>query len=417
MKNSMSRDTKICIIGAGPAGLSVAHFLNQKEYKNIKIIEKNDTAGGKCCSINYEDRSYELGAVLGDSGYRTTMSIVKKTVSSRSMPPKGYLSDFNGGAKSLQKRCWELPLMLEALFRYIPVKIFNRRLRKPGFDYFDSQFHDTFYEWTRRNNFSQIYNAFEPIFAGFGYDYFEDIPAAYVVKFFTWSVMFSGLFFNQRVFVWKDGIQDMWRRVAKDFDVHYSTEIKQIKRGEKVELETLKEKFESDILILACPLDNTMAFLDVTSDEREFFSKIRYIDYQTYLCFVDGLPEANRHDYIMPNITDRRKGHMIVWYKRWADSNLVTVYVISDWEKSDNAIINAIETDLKRLGAKLKGVHSFKKWNYFPHVSTEDFKNGFYENLEGLQGNNNTYYIGELLSFPSVEHVTRYSKYLVERFF
>ena len=56
-------------------------------------------------------------------------------------------------------------------------------------------------------------------------------------------------------------------------------------------------------------------------------------------------------------------------------------------------------------------------WRYFPHVSPEEFKQGFYHRMEGLQGLNHTYYGGEILGFSSVEGSASYSYALMDRFF
>ncbi len=42
---------------------------------------------------------------------------------------------------------------------------------------------------------------------------------------------------------------------------------------------------------------------------------------------------------------------------------------------------------------------------------------GYYETLEALQGTQNTYYAGEIMSFSTIELCAQYSRSLVERFF
>ena len=54
---------------------------------------------------------------------------------------------------------------------------------------------------------------------------------------------------------------------------------------------------------------------------------------------------------------------------------------------------------------------------YCPHVSSEDYKNGWYEKLEAIQGTNNTYYAGEILSFGDMEDTCAASKDIIGRFF
>ena len=46
-----SRESRIAIVGAGPAGLSAGYFLKKKGYKNVTIFERLGRVGGMCCSI------------------------------------------------------------------------------------------------------------------------------------------------------------------------------------------------------------------------------------------------------------------------------------------------------------------------------------------------------------------------------
>ena len=65
----MDKNTRICIIGGGPAGLSAGMYLEQKGYENYTILERNDRVGGKCWSPTYNGRRYEMGAIMGVPSY------------------------------------------------------------------------------------------------------------------------------------------------------------------------------------------------------------------------------------------------------------------------------------------------------------------------------------------------------------
>ena len=56
-------------------------------------------------------------------------------------------------------------------------------------------------------------------------------------------------------------------------------------------------------------------------------------------------------------------------------------------------------------------------WYYFPHVSSADYADGWYDKVEALQGERNTYYAGEVMSFGDMEETAEYSRDLVRRFF
>ena len=46
----MDKNTRICIIGAGPAGTSAAMYLEKAGYENYVIYEKSGRVGGKAFS-------------------------------------------------------------------------------------------------------------------------------------------------------------------------------------------------------------------------------------------------------------------------------------------------------------------------------------------------------------------------------
>ena len=65
----MEKNTRICIVGGGPAGLSAGMYLEQKGYENYTILERLDRVGGKYWSPHYNGRRYEMGAIMGVPSY------------------------------------------------------------------------------------------------------------------------------------------------------------------------------------------------------------------------------------------------------------------------------------------------------------------------------------------------------------
>ena len=60
---------RICILGGGPSGLSMAMYLEQAGYEHVTILEKSDRIGGKCCSPLQLGKHYEMGAIMGVPSY------------------------------------------------------------------------------------------------------------------------------------------------------------------------------------------------------------------------------------------------------------------------------------------------------------------------------------------------------------
>jgi tryptophan 2-monooxygenase len=52
----MSSQQRICIVGAGAAGVVAAHHLRRKGYDRVWVFEARDRVGGKCCTVEHEGR-------------------------------------------------------------------------------------------------------------------------------------------------------------------------------------------------------------------------------------------------------------------------------------------------------------------------------------------------------------------------
>jgi phytoene dehydrogenase-like protein len=77
-KQPISRDKRIAIVGAGPAGLSTALFLSKNGYHNVTVFEKLGRIGGLCDSITVDGMSFDLGANYVTWAYKETLKIAKE---------------------------------------------------------------------------------------------------------------------------------------------------------------------------------------------------------------------------------------------------------------------------------------------------------------------------------------------------
>jgi hypothetical protein len=117
------------------------------------------------------------------------------------------------------------------------------------------------------------------------------------------------------------------------------------------------------------------------------------------------------------NYTYARQHHPLCWLKRWKNHDVAIFYVLSDSPNDMDRIINTIYTDLAKKNYYLGKIRSAKCWKYFPHFNTKALQQNIYNQLEHLQGKNNTLLAGEIMNFSTVELTTRYSKKLIDRFF
>lgn len=412
----MSQDlkTKIGIIGAGPAGLTAAEALKAKGYTDIVLLERLDRVGGKCCSIEYKGRKYELGAGAISEDQRTVMDLARKygVNYERVRYSKNGILDLE--AKPVKKLGpWAYVRLGLQLIKYRSLCKRYADAIAPGHKNVAPELFVPFSELAKKEGIELLATKLAPFFSGFGYGYFEEIPAIYVLKYYPWETVVS--FIRKDIYTFPEGIEHLWTVVAKQYQVEYDVEIQKIERSGRVLVETNKGEFAFNKLLIAAPLDESLNYLDASQEERELFSQIKHIDYRTYACRVEGIPKHN--GYVPANFCQEREGHPVFWYYRFTDSDLCTFYVIANGQLSDETAAANIADYVQKLGGRVLEVRDKPHWKYFPHVDTEQMRAGYYERLEALQAQNSTYYLGELLNFSTVNVSAMYSEALIERFF
>lgn len=408
--------TRIAILGAGPAGLSAAEALQAKGYTQVTVFEQADHAGGKCRSIEYQGRSYELGAGIVAENNQAVIKLAKKY----GVPygpvefGKSILVDSQTG-QPLEKKPLTSKLYTahKLFFKYRQLTKRFRSLAEPGFLNVHSDACLPFSVFAKQHQLELVAEEFAPFFTGFGYGYFEHVPAAYVLKYYSWETVKA--FAKRQMYKFPGGIQSLWTAVAKNKQVLYNTHVNKIERHHGVTLTIGSKKLEFDQLILTTPLDEFLNYGEAGKEEQNLFSKITYCDYRTYACVLNGFPAVS--GYLPGNYHPSRAGHPVFWYQRYTDSNLYTFYVLGDWQISDQQVIPNIERLVHQLGGTLSQVLTTAHWKYFPHVNTQTMQHGFHDQLDNLQGQQHTYYAGELLNFSTVGSSAAYAEHLVERFF
>jgi len=405
---------RIGIVGAGASGLTAAHYLAEAGYEHVILFEKRNRAGGKCDSIVVDGQVYEMGAVFGAPCYDVIGELAARVGLLEAPPPPNHFYTPHAQRKSLYS--WQrLPFLFWQLFGKLAWLTATKYhdIGQPGLAGIHPDLFENFATFAARNGLSDLPPVFQPIVTGFGYGYADQVPAAYMLKYLCWPMIMECAL--GKGYVWPQGIQSLWQRLSHEHDVRFGTAIQQVDRGAKVVVETTGSRFDLDYLILACPLDNALTFLDGTAEERDLFSRIRTYDYWVLLAEIEGLPQDL--GFVPANFAQENQRHLMLWYCRWPNSKLYTLYVLGDSQTSQDLIEATCAADLERLGAKLGDVRAARRWRYFPHVNTADIASGFYEKLEAMQGQRRTFYCGEIMSFSTLECSARYARDLVARFF
>ena len=451
----MNKDTKICIIGGGPAGLSAGMYLEQKGYENYTILERNDHVGGKCHSPHYNGRRYEMGAIMGVPSYYAVHDVEEFCGITHDGPKlnRNYkdktgkvIEPFNPKKNVLRiphlmemrKQVKKLGEILETKYKGYDVNG-HRGVAEGRYEGFavtpgrepvsgtNANLKDLalpFKEFCELNGVELTQEIWIGPFTSFGYGYFDEIPAAYVLKYLDFQTCMN--FVNINLWTWENGTQFIWESLNDKLKNHarLNSNITNIERKDgKVYVTVNGEVEEYDKLIVTAPLQYFPDYADAREDEKEYFSKI---DYERYdVLAVETKPEDHPDIsyYVFDNMTPERLGHLMVYYRRWRDSKdqVITTYALR--KHKDKAEIpyevckKTVLDDLKTMKNPASNVVNEQSWYYFPHVFTEDYAAGWYDKVEAMQGKYDTYYAGEVMAFGDMDETAEYSRELVDRFF
>ena len=452
----MDKNIRIAIIGGGPAGLSAGMYLEQKGYTNYSILEKSARVGGKCWSPRYNGRRYEMGAIMGVPSYYAVED-VEKFCGITHDGPKLNRNYKNSRGKVIEpfepkKNLLKIPRLLKMKKQ---VKLFGELLetKYKGYDVnghrgvaegrydgyavtpgrekvegVNENLKDLalpFKTFCEKNGVELVQDIWIGPYTSFGYGYFDEIPAAYVLKYLDFQTTMN--FVKVNLWTWKDGTQSIWEHLNDKIKhpARLNSDITKIERKDDKVLITVNGAVEEfDKLIVTAPLQYFGDYADIREDEQKYFSKIDYerYDVQGFLTEPDKAPDISY--YIMENMVPERLGHLMVYYHRWPIDDPDQMYVTYalrkhrdlkevDYEECKKTVL----ADLETMGNPAKEVIEERSWYYFPHVFTEDYAAGWYDDVEAMQGKYDTYYAGEVMSFGDMDETVEYSRELVLRFF
>lgn len=417
---------KICIVGAGPAGLSAAMYLEKKGYTNYSILDKADQVGGKCHSPEYKGKRYEMGAIMGVPEYTTVLEIMDWCGIKADGPKLDR--EFR---RANGKKYNPYPIT-EGLKIKGQIKKFGKILEGQYKGYDKNNHLNTnpdlmipFHDFCMQRGLDKVEDIWLNPFTAFGYGFFDEIAAAYVLQYLDLPTTIS--FVKKDLLTWKDGTQSIYERLNDKLKNHarLNVNITKITRENgqvQVYIDGQAEPEVYDKIIVTAPLDQMLTYLaDATDTEKTYFSKITHERYMVFACLVDNYPKIS--GYIPENQVPERLGRTMVYYHRWANEpeQVITCYALGNHKDDPQVSMDQarenVKEDMKTFGIPVKEIIYERDWYYFPHVSCDEYKNGWYDTVEGMQGAKNMYYAGEVMSFGDMDETTHYSKDLVERFF
>jgi len=421
------RDAAIGIVGAGPAGLSVAEELRSRGYTDVTVLEARGEAGGKVYSVppSGEHDGFELGTVwyipgpvydrylqrygVVTEGRRTPALRVLDRASRQTFHP--FVRPDGVSHVSWLRSLWRLYRALRPLGAPSApgfASAANRALAIPADAWFDANGLQA-----ARLNLRLL-----PIALQFGHEE-RNVPTAYVLTGLSLLLRYSlremlGLRYRQV----PSGNQELWRRMGRAHDVLTKERVCEVRRGARIDVRTDSTNFVFDRLVWTADVTSFLHVADATEAEGDLFGRVRRMRRVVVVHRVEGLAES-----LFLVVRDGSAIHLPAGEPQILMSvpgagKLYAFYAFLDEATTLASVDEKVADLVDRLGGRLGARYGEPAvWDWFPHFGSADVAAGIYDRFEALQGRRGVYFAGEIAAGVGVAFATEYAANLVARHF
>ncbi len=417
---------RVCVIGAGIAGVSAAIRLKEKGY-HVTVYEKRDRIGGKCYTrelvVDGKHLTFEMGAAVVAINYRNLLRYARmlKEETCTAMPYK--VLQASGEIGSFRQRYWPKGKKLALLSQFIRCafhihRFYRKHVTKTGYkSNIPQEYLVPFWEYCQKHRMEDLVAWFELPLNAWGYGAPKTIPVWYVFG----EIDFLGLFgllitvtFGESKFIkgLKNGYGNLVEKLAvhEALNIETSTDVLSIDRqAGGVTIKTQKGEQQFDRLVISSPKIGKL-LSNPSVEESAFLRDVAYVPFATSLCTLNKPVAAKL--LVVQNLRKINAVKIIVAPDK--DSPLAVCYANIDEQKTETEVSELFTRELGSLGYGPIEIHETCVWkDYFPHFSTYEG----YKSLLAAQGKNRTTYVGVINKFEFIEATVDSSINLIDENF
>lgn len=426
-------DNKIAIIGAGPAGISLAHLLSESGYtaSNIDIYDARDRIGGQSLTLHlYRDAGLDMGTIFSHFGYNRIHRLMKKMGIHRIPYPTNNVFiffDHNGNQKILKFIPSELIHNLSYPFHltYYWVKwmlgFLSRKEEAERFSNFLIRKH------LKADENNPFYT--RPVLSAIGDEgqLYGPSPTLTLRNALSWQT--PAIFISEalrKVCRIKEGYQVFWERLlnSQPYNIILNTKITHCipQDSQTVLLLPIQKKYRH--VFVTTPLDQIetplSSFLDLPFNDSYILSTLIKIPRGIWGYEVETIYTFN-HPFFK-TITSVSSYPMLSNIERDENENFDTLWFLSRITERDHISDSLIASRLDELSQlvnipreKMEVVHSVI-WRYNIHYSEKQLLNDLPSKIDDMQGKDGIWYSGGTLSHWNVASIHDFNICLMRRF-
>ncbi|MEZ0315146.1 MAG: FAD-dependent oxidoreductase [Myxococcota bacterium] len=414
----LAKNAAICVVGAGPSGLSVAHDLRSQGYANVTVLEADDRVGGKSFTVRFNGREHDMGATMGvPRMYDGIVALgLEHGVHTTSFPQQVQY-DLSTGKARPPRTFSETAAFYAGALRYMVTNFKARNQAGDGLEVPHEDLAEPLGIVASRQGFEAFAPALDTYLTGYGYGFPGDTPSVFGMRMLgPQTIVGAG---SGELLMWKHGTTPIWEGVAKDLDVKLSTPVRRLESRDDgtAIVHTAAGKQHFDRVVVACDLKQSLEFIDAPPEQQQLFGLVKHMPYSTFACRVRGVADGRAEvGYLRENMREDRAGHPMAWIKRYPDDDLCIFHLFAPEQLSDADVVAKIRGDMEKLGATSVELVEARRWKFFPHVDGDAMRmEKFFERARNLQGEGGIFYANEVLSMSTMANVHQFAKTIADR--
>ncbi len=409
------RTASYLILGAGPAGLTMARMLRDRGIEDVIVLEASDKVGGKCLSSEVGDHIVEFGTCYAIWSHKYILKQMKKLGIRRNFlraqriddrELMDYIKDGDG------------PPFMYQVIKYLRLrsKLIARADRN------DPKINETLAQttetWLKQHNLGKIERMMHRVVTSIGYGYLNRLPLIHAFRWVDFDMLVTGLL---KFTVMPDGgWQNFWDKFSEPLDVRLREAATGIERDEKgVRITTTSgAEYRGEYLINTIPLTQFSKLTAPTQAEREVADSIEWGGYTTSLVSVAAWDhDAPVNSWSATCATDANDGQIL--FSRFECPNedgrlLFTVGQLSTAFTLDELSEMALYSASERGAIDPRLIQQIV-WSYMPTYRAESVRNGLIQTMSNMQGQNRTFHTGASFSHEAVSTISTFNQRLIER--
>jgi len=296
-----------------------------------------------------------------------------------------------------------LPVILSSFAKY---------LETPGFYSVPDELKIDSLSWCTLNNIEVMAEIFSAFFSGYGYGNLDKIPAWYVLKHLDLNSLTS-LVESRKVITFTHGCSALCKALAVQLrDIRYGASVKRIYPQDKNSL-SLKTDLSTEVfdkVVITTVLEDGIV-------SHPFFNRIldSYIlnRSNTLVYKIQGTPLID--SFIINNAHEHGKLRLLHVNSNHPDYQMISVY--SNGKLNQKQLDKSMRESLSSMGIDSPVLTALKQWDFFPHVGTELLQEDFYNQIDSRQGENGIYLGGSLICCSSLDKITEFVPFYVQKYF